>query len=250
MQDLKNIHLAAQYLAAAGISFLEKRDDDSHTNLGYSSVDQQIRTRPLNPSDDCLALDLTDFSLKWISDTVKSTFRLEGSKHMHVLSWIHDISQKSGIEKAYEFAFHYELPYGIDADYTFSRNSELLELERKLRSLAQKIIQTVLSEFEMESEIRIWPHHFDTGALAVVPENPGISIGLGLAIPDSLVDQHYFYISGNRGHETIDPSQYKSLSEGKWITDGFNGGVLAAGNVDEEKATQFFQEAIHSYLIG
>ena len=28
----KQIHLAAQYLAAAGISFLEKEPDDSHTN--------------------------------------------------------------------------------------------------------------------------------------------------------------------------------------------------------------------------
>ena len=32
----EQIHLAAQYLAAAGISFLEKRDDDSHTNLGFN----------------------------------------------------------------------------------------------------------------------------------------------------------------------------------------------------------------------
>ena len=249
MQDLKNIHLAAQYLAAAGISFLEKRDDDSHTNLGYSPSDHQIRTWPLNPSKDCLALDLKDFSLKWISETVSASFGLDGNYHAQVLSWIRDISQRSGIDKAYEYKFHYKLPYDIDKDFKFKRNNEILALERKQRSLAQKTIQAVLSEYKLESEIRVWPHHFDTGALASVANNNDLTIGLGLAIPDSLVDQHYFYISGNRGHENIDPGQFEPLSQGKWISDGFKGGILASENVDEANVIDFFKQAIRSYLI-
>ena len=247
MQDLKNIHLAAQYLAAAGISFLEKRDDDSHTNLAYSIADHQIRTRPLNASHDFLALDLKDFSLKWISDTISSSVELDGKNHAQVLTWISDIAKKSGIEKAYEYQFHYDLPYGIDEDFIFKHDGEILSLERKLRSLAQSILQTILSEYKMESEIRIWPHHFDTGALVFVNHN-GVSIGLGLAIPDSLVDQHYFYINAYRGHVSIDPGQFDPLSRGKWIKDGFKGGVLASENADEERVIRFFQEAIGSYL--
>ena len=44
----KQMHLAAQYLAAAGISFLEKKDDDSHTNLGFSIKDQCLYTHTLS----------------------------------------------------------------------------------------------------------------------------------------------------------------------------------------------------------
>jgi hypothetical protein len=31
------LHIAAQYLAAANMSFLEKKADDSHTNLGFNT---------------------------------------------------------------------------------------------------------------------------------------------------------------------------------------------------------------------
>lgn len=41
------MHLAAQYLAAAGISFVAKEDDDSHTNLGFSAETGSMTTHPL-----------------------------------------------------------------------------------------------------------------------------------------------------------------------------------------------------------
>ena len=41
------MHIAAQYLAAAGISILEKQPDDSHTNVGFSVEDRTLFTRPL-----------------------------------------------------------------------------------------------------------------------------------------------------------------------------------------------------------
>ena len=38
------MHLTAQYLAAAGISFVAKKDDDSHTNVGFSIEKTCIET--------------------------------------------------------------------------------------------------------------------------------------------------------------------------------------------------------------
>ena len=247
MKDLKNIHLASQYLAAAGISFLDKRDDDSHTNLGYSIKDHQIQTWPLSAAHDMLALDLTDFSLKWISGAQALSFKLDGKTHEQVLSWLQETSNNLGLEEKYTYSFHYELPYGISEDFKFEINAEGLELERKLRSQAQTTIQRILSEHDMESTIRIWPHHLDTGALAYLPDNNEISIGLGLAIPDSMIDQHYFYISGYRGHDSIDPGSFSSLTQGKWVSQGFKGGVLRAENTDEGIVLQFFQEALSAF---
>lgn len=244
--NLASIHLACQYLAAAGISFLEKRDDDSHTNLGYSVAKHHIQSWPLTDTQNYLALDLIDFTLKWFSKSEVHKFDLAGSTHKQALSWIQETSAHSGLAKKYNYSFHYDLPYNIGEDHTFEINEESLALERELRTLAQTAIQRTLSEHHMESPIRIWPHHFDTGALAYLPENERISVGLGLAIPDSLVDQHYFYISGYLGHESIDPGSFRSLTNGRWVSDGFKGGVLPAENVDEDVVLQFFHEAIAS----
>jgi hypothetical protein len=48
----KMMYLLAQYLAAAGISFLEKKDDDSHSNLGFSIENSSMYSRPLNENGD------------------------------------------------------------------------------------------------------------------------------------------------------------------------------------------------------
>ena len=242
------IHLAAQYLAAAGISFVDKKEDDSHTNLGYSLEKHQIQTWPLNESQDYLALDLIDFTLKWGSNSNVRNFELSGSTHQQAKTWIQESSGHSGLVKPYNYSFHYNLPYGISENHTFEIDQDSLALERELRSLAQTAILKTLSDYNMESSIRIWPHHFDTGALAYLPDYEQISIGLGLAIPDSLVDEHYFYISGYRNQESIDPSSFRSLAYGRWVSGGFIGGVLPAKNVDETTALQFFQEAIGLFV--
>lgn len=58
------MHLAAQYLAAAGISFVEKKADYSHTNLGWSIDKQRLETHPLSEKGDVLALNYNTFSLE------------------------------------------------------------------------------------------------------------------------------------------------------------------------------------------
>ena len=55
------MHIAAQYLAAAGISFLEKQPDDSHTNVGFSVEDRTLFSRSLLSSGITLQLVTTVF---------------------------------------------------------------------------------------------------------------------------------------------------------------------------------------------
>ena len=43
-QTIQNLHLAAQYLAAGGISFIEKKSDDSHTNLAWNKTENRMTT--------------------------------------------------------------------------------------------------------------------------------------------------------------------------------------------------------------
>ncbi|MGI9547108.1 MAG: hypothetical protein ACR2MM_07720 [Flavobacteriaceae bacterium] len=244
---IESIHFAAQYLAAAGISFLPQKEDDSHTNLGFSTEEKQMLTRVLNEDGDFLAFDLNEFALVWNSAADPSKLVLEHLSHGEVLDWIHSITKNSRFSNPYSYQFPYSLPYEISNDYKYALDPEKLELERKLRTLATQVLGEVLNQNNMHSEIRIWPHHLDTGAFAKLPEKESVSIGMGLAIPDALVNDYYFYISGYEGHAAISPTEFDSLSQGKWHSDGFTGGILPSKGRNQGNVQRFFNEAIRAF---
>lgn len=240
----KQMHLASQYLAAAGISFVEKKADDSHTNLGWSIEKQQLETHPLSKDGDVLALNYNTFSLEWNSPKNNASFMMDGKTHQQVLEWLTNTAN-SFLNKKYTYDFHYELPYSIDDSFTFNRDASQLKELSNLRTLAQASLEKTLQETGLKSDIRIWPHHFDSGAYVSVTSK--LSIGFGLAIPDDLVNDHYFYISGYEGHNRLDTSEFDSLLLGEWKNEGFKGAVLPATKINEEQAIQFFTEAINIY---
>ncbi|WP_289039680.1 hypothetical protein [uncultured Zobellia sp.] len=241
---IKTMHLAAQYLAAAGISFVDKKADDSHTNLGWSIAKQQLETHPLSPKGDILALSYNNFSLEWISPDEDVSFSLEGKTHRQVLEWLTHTAD-TFLGKKYIYDFHYDLPYSVDDTFTYTLNAISLIKLGVLRTIAQLGLINTLQETDLESDVRIWPHHFDTGAYASL--NSDISVGFGLAIPDDMVNEHYFYISGYKGHSALDTTKFNSLSRGEWKNDSFKGAVLPATKINEEQAVEFFKEAINSY---
>ncbi len=241
----KMMHLAAQYLAAAGISFVAKKDDDSHTNVGFSIEKTCMETHPLSENGDILSLNYKNFSLNWNSKSGSISFALDGATHADVLNWLKETS-KTFLNKSYSYEFHYDLPYEITDDYKFklvdtNRLAELLQL----RILAQSTLEQTLKEGNLESPIRVWPHHFDSGAYAGLHKN--IAIGFGLAVPDTMCNEHYFYISGYKGHDGLNTEGFSPLSNGEWKNNGFKGAILPAATIDKSKAVLFFKEAIDNY---
>ena len=140
----------------------------------------------------------------------------------------------------------YPIQLRILIDLNWENRERLNEL-LNYRKLAHTALEKVLHDNSIKSEIRIWPHHFDTGAFGSLPGRPGASVGFGLAIPDSLVDDYYFYISGYKGHDSLDVGDFDPLSVGGWESTNFNGGLLPIKGVDEAQATNFFNEAITQY---
>lgn len=241
----KQMHLAAQYLAAAGINFVPKKEDDSHTNLGFSILKRSLETHPLSEKGDTLSLSYASFSLQWSSPNNTESLALDGVSHQAILQWINNLSERF-LGEAYSYGFHYELPYEITDDHVFelSDSKRLAEL-KQLRILAQSALKETLASTKLESPIRVWPHHFDSGAF--VRLNEQVSLGFGMAIPDSVCNEYYFYISGYRGHDPIAPDSFLPLSKGEWKNDTFVGGVLAAENVALSDVVSFFEEAIAQY---
>ncbi len=242
------MHLAAQYLAAMGISFLEKKEDDSHTNLGFSIEKESLVTRPLETSGITLSLNYTLFTLEWSGNNGTKTLRLDGTTHADVLQWVRRMAKDSNLKNPYTYNLHYELPYKIKDDYIFklqdvSRLKELTEY----RKLSQSVIQEFLKNNKLDSEIRIWPHHFDTGAFTPLADNPGVSIGLGMAIPDAMCNDYYLYISAYQGHDGIETIGLKTLTNGKWHNNGFKGAVLPVSGINKSSGVTFFEEALAAY---
>lgn len=244
---IKQFHLAAQYLATAGKSFLPHKKDDSHTNLGFSVADKSLLTWPLNASGTQLGLNYNTFSLDWKSRTTQS-LSLKGKTHTEVVEWLSNMAEASELEKPYRYNLHYSLPYTMADGEVFelSSTNEVQELIR-LRGLAQNILTTFLKDEKLESEVRVWPHHFDTGAFAHLHNGSGKSVGLGLAIPDSMVNDFYFYISGYRGNTQLRTWAFKPLAKGTWKNNGFKGAVLPASEITHEIGLDFFREALRSY---
>lgn len=240
----KQMHLAAQYLAAAGISFLEKKDDDSHTNLGFSIKDQCLYTHALSKNEDVLGLDYKNFALVWSSKTGTTSLNLDGATHSTILQWLSNTA-KSNLNKLYTYKFHYDLPYTIDATYTFKlSDTDRLKTLSAQRVLVEKVIQQLKKTYHLETPCRVWPHHFDTGIYTAFPDS-NITIGLGLAIPDSVSKTFYFYISGYKNGKTMDTSGFSKLALGEWKSDGFTGAILELSNTTEADGVSFFKVAIN-----
>lgn len=238
------LYLAAQYLAAAAISFLAKKEDDSHTNLEFSITNAHLSSRPLNESGDLISLDYERFMLVWTNVNWTDTLRLDGSTHEQTLNWLKEKTAKALIAMPYTYKFHYEPPYEISDNFTFKllNANKLAELTH-LRIMAQLVLEQFLKANALDSEIRVWPHHFDTGAYAYTNSKQETAVGLGLAVPDSLISEHYFYISLYHNNAAISTDHLAALHEGQWLNTGFRGAVLPAMDTTVETVVDFFQEA-------
>ena len=242
----KTMHIAAQYLATSAISFIAKKNDDSHTNLGW--VNHIMETHPFNNGDK-LGLNYEHFSLEWIKGNgIKEQLLLNNRTHTDIVEWIAKTSTNNTVDKPYSYDLHYDLPYQkilVSARFKVTSTNEIDTLIRN-RDLAQKVILKILTTNNYESPIRIWPHHFDTGAFVKVNEE--LSIGLGMASPDAIVDDFYFYISGYKNQKAIDIAVPQDINKETYYKNDFKGFALAVSGLDEDSATNFCQAAIGNYL--
>jgi len=247
----KMIHLAAQYLATASKSFLEPVADDSHTNLGFSLDDGAIYSRVLDGKKGYLCLSYKTFSLEWFTPDGPQILSLDGRTHGEIVQWLQKMTSTAIENGRYTYDLHYDLPYEPITDgFTFElKSTRQLEELIHYRILIQLVLENFLKEEKLQSEIRIWPHHFDTGAFTAIEDLPGIAIGLGLAEPDSLCNNPYFYISAYRGHEGVTVDGYPELAIGSWGHNGFAGAILDAKDRTREDGISFFREALATYRL-
>ncbi len=253
----QHIHQLSQILAKMNRSLVPAKDDDSHTNLYWDPIRQQLLGRWVSSPGGLLlpALNLEQTEFQWINKKMKVAGKasLVGKNYFEAEDLVKALSHDVGIEKKSLMApLHFEIP-----DYSF-KNSPINTLEKQkllewsyFRTLANHILIDLGEAIQKDVEVRIWPHHFDTGIY--FQWNDEIGIGCGLAMEDDMAGAPYFYISAYSGEDAFDYSDATALAYGRWIKEGqWKGGILPVDQLGTDNAMtnlQFFYRQTLSYLI-
>jgi hypothetical protein len=227
----RQLHWLSQVLAKTNRTYIKKQKDDSHTNLYFDPIANKICGRWIESKKGkrILILNLNTLSFELIDDKLKSLLsvpvynksieQLENEIASHLISMELDTNE-------FFKKLHFEIPdYKIDNISMNSISDRGLEKWRFYRELAGEACYELLGYLQSESEIRIWPHHFDTGIYTRV--NKKLSLGFGLAMEDAMIGQPYFYMTGYSDESPINYKNIPLLSKGKWETgENWNGAVL------------------------
>lgn len=239
------LHHLSLFLAAFGNSYLPKAEDDSQSNLEWSIKKAAIISREVKGTH--LELSFESLVLRLVSLNGIEEIDILGLQHHDIDTWLRENLSQTQLE---EHSFNYNLGFSLDTDSdTFTdldkaSEESILQLIRH-RNLCQQTLELISNNFENTTEIRIWPHHFDTGMLIDLSHQKDMSKGLGLgyAIADTVSDVPYFYTYG-WGDNTINYNELSSLKYGSWLSKEWKGGLLPANHsVDLKTLEKFYQEA-------
>ena len=253
-QSEEIIHRAAQFCAMLGKNYLPDQPDDSNANLKFDPSSKKVISRSVENGLQ-LGLDPLKWSFELIKDgDLMDEFEITGKSKEEIFSWLKNATGSNGLDKEkLDFISHYEVPdHPIDhGDFFPSLDSNFVEDWLLMRTNAEHILYRLNQIVGVESEIRIWPHHFDTGSYYEMGEQK--AIGAGWAIADTLCDNPYLYIYGWNGNQDISYEDIPTLSAGKWIIEkNWQGAVIEsedlATNEIEFSAIDDFMNSVIDFL--
>ena len=252
------LHQLSQLIAKVNQAYLPHEDDDSHTNLYFDEVGKRITGRWFGGQDSkyLLVFDLLNWEYQVLDEKLNALVAISqsGKTLDQTESEVVTFLQKFGFQvEGLSKPLHYKIPvYSFLKEKINKPDSRSLESWMAVRGLANQANRLVLGYLQQEAEIRIWPHHFDTGLYVEV--NSEVGIGFGLAIADLMVDGPYFYLAGYAlKNKTWNWEKVTELAEGEWIiSEGWKGAVLPITEVNREKLNLpgYIQSALAWYLVG
>jgi hypothetical protein len=199
------LHHAAQVVASAGATFLEARPDDSHPNLGWSEAHGALLGRALPATGVQVGLLVAAPALLLLDATgrVVEEIPLEGHTLEEAYAWLAEATAYAGeklpaggvVRAVYELPAH---PVAEGASFTTAPAAPFEELAAWFAD-GQQALAALAAKLPGASDLRVWPHHFDLGALEVLETGPdgavARSIGVGLSPGDEGYAEPYFYVS-------------------------------------------------------
>jgi hypothetical protein len=247
------LHYAAMFGTAAGISFLEPRPDDSQMNLEWvpdlgglfsrlipAKKSFRIGARPSN-----LALLIVGEANQPIEE-----YKLHGRTITDATDWVRARIKSLGVDPTrYTLRRYFDIPQhdvAIGESFNASKPDQFDELARWLAN-GSSMLQSLARKTRGAGEVGCWPHHFDIATLMKVA--PNRTIGAGLEPGDDYYDEPYFYVNMTP-HPAASRVQSRPLwGNGRWHTRDWVGAVLpgsrfGAASAQERQVREFLDSAV------
>jgi len=255
-EALQQQHHAAQFIALVGKHLIPQESDDSNTNMEFIPETGMIIGNSL-PNGMRVALHLSEMELNILdqNNDVKKTITLEGKTKQIVFDELAQNLADVGVNISnIKNELHYEIPtHQLDkgAVFTMENKNDFIE-NANYRENAKNVLNEVAELLDQDELIRIWPHHFDTGAFYVVGKNDkgeaSQTIGIGLAIPDSMVDEPYYYLSFWSEKPIAAIKDIAALDAGKWMIPDWNGAVLKHSEIIKVESANQQRDLVLSFF--
>lgn len=233
------LHWATQILAAAGQTFAEPQEDDSHRAMVW---DGRLRGFLGAPFADGypfrLGLRVEDLTLQIIdrTDAALGELALGGLTLEDGYVWLRTgLSQYMGgtgpvIERP-DFAPP-EHPAGEGSRFSEDNSAERAALAA-LYGGAAALLDELTAATPGSSPVRCWPHHFDIATLVRVRdaqgEDPARTVGVGMAPMGGTYEGWYWYVTP---WPYPPPEALPALRPpASWHTEGWTGAVLRGSDV-------------------
>jgi hypothetical protein len=217
------VHHAAQLVAAIGISYLPKADDDSHTNMEWIAgalASNAVGERPFR-----VGVRPHPFALVAIGgDAELASYPLNGRTIDDAAAWVRGQVRKLGLDSSrYTLAKHYTIPpHSVDNGAAFdASDAAAFEQLQRWYGDADAVLHGVAQE-RQGSSVRCWPHHFDIATLLTL--TPGQTIGVGLEPGDVYYDEPYWYVNRSPAPASTPGNQLEGA--GLWHSREWIGAVL------------------------
>ncbi|GET24417.1 hypothetical protein [Prolixibacter sp. NT017] len=244
--NLRQQHLAAQFVALAGRYLIPKKPDGSNINMQYLP-EKEILLGNQHPDGWSVAVKLRNLTIQILDKNqhAQAEIPLDGKSFGDAFQEFKTKLQNSGIDIS---GLKTEQPYQLSTDalkegkYFAIGSDDAISENIRYRNNARLIINELAAGFTDVEPVRIWPHHFDTGTFATLARNAKGSasktIGMGWAIPDSMVSEPYFYISFWSENPVEIANNPSNLPAGKWMMPGWNGSVLATSEIIQKESAE------------
>lgn len=243
------LHYAAQFAAAFGISYLRKEADDSHTNLGWNVALGALMSREAAGKHGAVAVGvrIADIALVVTRDgVVSSAIPLDGLTIARASDELRAALGDEGLDAdRYSLARHYEIPdHPVATGSAFSaKDADAFAEMASWFGNASLALERIARTVPGASEVRLWPHHFDIATLVTI--GPSASTGAGLVAGDGYYDEPYFYVNAHPAPRA-DRLTAPLAGGGTWHTHEWIGAVLPGSRVAGDAAVQ--ERQVSAYL--
>jgi hypothetical protein len=229
-------HQAVQFIASAAISYLPKKQDDSHTNCEWSRNLKALVGNLLGGENNIrLGLNISKMQLLLLKENwnIIEKFELANKNKTDVMDWLRENLENFNLDfNSYSLKRHYKIPdnsvlqggqFVIENSLAFSELSDYF-------TNADLILREYIHELNNATPLRCWPHHFDIATLLNLGKQELQSIGIGLSPGDPGNPEPYFYVT-MWPYPDAEKVKFPDLAAGVWNFKVWTGAALLASEI-------------------